>query len=87
MWAAKQHVVKVGGRGRDDVPEAHGRASTRTRYPSMLPGGALEGPLPPGPDDSRRKRRKPSTIRTNPQPGSRQVRPEEVEAARQEEAE
>jgi hypothetical protein len=46
MWAAGKHVVKVGGRGRDDVPsgvvEAYGE-----RYPSVMPGSVLEGPLPP----------------------------------------
>lgn len=46
MWAAGKHVVKVGGRGRDDVPagvvEAYG-----DRYPSVMPGSVLEGPLPP----------------------------------------
>lgn len=46
MWAAGKHVVKVGGRGREDVPsgvvEAYGE-----RYPSVMPGSVLEGPLPP----------------------------------------
>ncbi len=50
MWAAKQHVVKVGGRGRDSVPESVVE-SYADRYPSEIPGGALEGPLPPGPDN------------------------------------
>ena len=59
MWAAGKHVVKVGGRGRDDVPsgvvEAYG-----DRYPSVMPGSVLEGPLPPGNDaiDSRDKKKK-----------------------------
>ncbi|HUJ60925.1 MAG TPA: hypothetical protein VLX92_20620 [Kofleriaceae bacterium] len=51
MWAAKNHVVKVGGRGRSDVPSAM-VASYADRYPSVVPGGALEGPLPAGPDNS-----------------------------------
>jgi len=50
MWPAKKHVVKVGGRGRDSVPDGL-VASYADRYPSVLPGGSLEGPLPPGPDD------------------------------------
>jgi hypothetical protein len=60
MWAAGKHVVKVGGRGRDDVPsgvvEAYGE-----RYPSVMPGSVLEGPLPPGNDaiDSRDKKKDP----------------------------
>ncbi|HWU86653.1 MAG TPA: hypothetical protein VN253_05240 [Kofleriaceae bacterium] len=50
MWPAKAHVVKVGGRGRDSVPKAVVERYA-SRYPSKLPGGALEGPLPPGPDE------------------------------------
>lgn len=62
MWAAGKHVVKVGGRGREDVPagmvEAYGE-----RYPSILPGTVLEGPLPPSggasaqPDDEEGKKK------------------------------
>ena len=51
MWPSAHHVVKVGGRGRDDVPKEM-VGSYVDRYPSLLPGGALEGPLPPGPDDT-----------------------------------
>lgn len=56
MWAAGKHVVKVGGRGRDDVP-ASMVESYGDRYPSVMPGSVLEGPLPPGSDatDSRDK--------------------------------
>jgi len=50
MWPAKKHVIKVGGRGRENVPDAM-VASYVERYPSVLPGGALEGPLPPGPEE------------------------------------
>jgi hypothetical protein len=50
MWPAKKHVVKVGGRGRESVPEGL-VATYADRYPSVLPGGSLEGPLPPGPDE------------------------------------
>jgi hypothetical protein len=50
MWAAPRHVVKVGGRGRDDIPDAV-VAYYGERYPSSLPSGVLEGPLPPGPGD------------------------------------
>lgn len=45
MWASGNHVVKVGGRGREEVPSAvvehYGE-----RYPSAMPGSVLEGPLP-----------------------------------------
>lgn len=49
MWPAVKHVVKVGGRGRETVPGSVVE-SYADRYPSQLPGGALEGPLPPGPE-------------------------------------
>jgi len=49
IWPAPKHVVKVGGRGRDNVP-GDVVASYADRYPSKLPGGALEGPLPGGPE-------------------------------------
>ena len=54
MWPSARHVVKIGGQGRTSVPsslvEDYGE-----RYPSKLPGGSLEGPLPPGPDSAPRK--------------------------------
>jgi hypothetical protein len=34
------------------IAGARALASYVDRYPSLLPGGALEGPLPPGPDDT-----------------------------------
>lgn len=49
MWPAASHVVKVGGRGRESVPSSMVERYA-SRYPSQLPGGALEGALPPGPD-------------------------------------
>jgi hypothetical protein len=50
MWASTKHVVKVGGRGRETVPDSV-VSSYAKRYPSKIPGGALEGPLPAGPDN------------------------------------
>jgi hypothetical protein len=50
MWPSGNYVVKVGGQGRESVPDAV-IASYGDRYPSQLPGGSLEGPLPPGPED------------------------------------
>lgn len=49
LWAAKNHVVKLGGRGRTSVPSDLLEAYAE-RYPSKLKAGALEGPLPEGPD-------------------------------------
>ncbi|MGN6106770.1 MAG: hypothetical protein ACTHU0_16805 [Kofleriaceae bacterium] len=51
LWPSARHVVKVGGRGRDSVPESMVE-SYADRYPSRLPGGSLEGPLPPGRDEA-----------------------------------
>jgi hypothetical protein len=66
MWPSKRHVVKIGGRGRDGVPKEM-IASYADRYPSDLPGGALEGPLPPGPDEAP-KQEKDKYDPNNPQP-------------------
>jgi hypothetical protein len=67
MWPSRQYVVKVGGRGRTDVPKSM-VGSYGDRYPSLLPGGALEGPLPPGPDDSPKKETKDPYDPKNPRP-------------------
>jgi len=53
MWPSNQHVVKVGGRGRSEVPKSMVENYV-DRYPSQLPGGALEGALPAGPDGAPR---------------------------------
>jgi len=50
MWASKGHVVKVGGRGRTGVP-ANLVKWYGERYPSTMPSGLLEGPLPAGADE------------------------------------
>jgi hypothetical protein len=47
MWPSNLYVVKVGGRG-SGVPRSMVESYV-DRYPSQLPGGSLEGPLPPGP--------------------------------------
>ena len=53
MWAASDAVVKVGGRGRSDAPSDLVR-SYGDRYPSVIAGGVLEGPLPAGPEEAPR---------------------------------
>src|SRR4051794_41278510 len=50
IWPSSRYVVKVGGRGRKDVPASMVEPYV-DRYPSQLPGGSLEGPLPPGRDE------------------------------------
>jgi hypothetical protein len=67
LWAAKKHVVKIGGRGRDNVPSSV-VSSYADRYPSVIPGGALEGPLPAGPDSAPKKEEKEKYDETNPKP-------------------
>jgi hypothetical protein len=57
VWAAKRHIIKVGGRGRDSVPGSVVKAYAR-RYPSRITSGILEGPLPPGRDESRKNDKK-----------------------------
>ena len=47
MWASGAFIVKVGGRGRSDVPESIARAYAEL-FPSQIPGGVMEGPLPAG---------------------------------------
>ena len=67
MWPSKRHVVKIGGRGREDVPKAM-VSSYADRYPSALPGGALEGPLPPGPEAKPKQEDKEPYDPKNPKP-------------------
>jgi hypothetical protein len=67
MWPAVSHVIKVGGRGRDDVPKSMVERYA-SRYPSKLPGGALEGPLPPGPDETPKETPKEEYDAKNPKP-------------------
>ena len=45
LWVAAGHVIKIGGRAIDKVPEAL-ISSYGERYPSRLSPGALDGPLP-----------------------------------------
>lgn len=54
IWPSKKHVVKVGGQGRTGVPSSV-VSDYGDRYPSKLPGGALEGPLPAGPEEKPKK--------------------------------
>lgn len=50
MWAAERHIVKIGGRGLQKVPEPLVDAYA-DRYPSRVRSGMLEGPLPEGPEE------------------------------------
>jgi hypothetical protein len=49
LWATGRYLVKVGGRGLDQVPSAVVEAYGEP-YPSRLPGGALEGAVPSEPE-------------------------------------
>jgi hypothetical protein len=77
MWPSDKYVVKVGGRNRDDVPKAV-VASYADRYPSQLPGGALEGPLPAGPDNKSRDVPKDKYDPNNPRPDLDKVDPKKI---------
>jgi hypothetical protein len=48
FWAAKSHVIKIGGVGLTKVPEDLVEAYDE-RYKSRVKAGSLEGPLPEGP--------------------------------------
>ncbi len=77
MWPSQAHVVKVGGRGRDDVPKAMVERYA-SRYPSKLPGGSLEGPLPPGPDEAPKAEPKEAYDPKNPKPNLDNYDPDKV---------
>jgi hypothetical protein len=78
MWPSVRHVVKVGGQGRTSVP-ASVVESYGDRYPSKLPGGSLEGPLPPGPEAKPKKGdAKPAYDPDNPTPDVDNYDPEKV---------
>jgi hypothetical protein len=80
MWPSKQHVVKVGGRGRSEVPTSMVEDYV-DRYPSQLPGGSLEGALPPGSDEApvrSRKLEKQEYDSDNPRPDLEHYDPSKV---------
>jgi hypothetical protein len=79
MWPSSRYVVKVGGRGRTDVPASMVEPYV-DRYPSQLPGGSLEGPLPPGRDEppATHKPDKPAYDPSNPRPDAERYDPSKV---------
>jgi hypothetical protein len=79
MWPSSRYVVKVGGRGRADVPASMVEPYA-DRYPSQLPGGSLEGPLPPGRDEppATHKPDKPAYDPGNPRPDAEHYDPNKV---------
>jgi len=79
MWPSKTHVVKVGGQGRTEVPKGMVE-SYGDRFPSKLPGGSLEGPLPPGPGDKPKTGTgdKPAYDPNNPTPNIDNYDPDKV---------
>jgi hypothetical protein len=78
MWPSSHYVVKVGGRGRTDVPASMVEPYV-DRYPSQLPGGSLEGPLPPGRDEpATHKLDKPDYDPGNPRPDAEHYDPNKV---------
>lgn len=79
MWPSSRYVVKVGGRGRTDVPASMVEPYV-DRFPSQLPGGSLEGPLPPGRDEppATHKPDKPAYDPSNPRPDAEHYDPSKV---------
>jgi hypothetical protein len=78
MWPSKTHVVKVGGQGRTSVP-ASMVESYGDRFPSQLPGGSLEGPLPAGPEEKPKAGpEKPTYDPNNPTPDLDRYDPKKV---------
>ena len=79
MLPSSRYVVKVGGRGRTDVPASMVEPYV-DRYPSQLPGGSLEGPLPPGRDEppATHKLDKPAYDPGNPRPDAEHYDPNKV---------
>jgi hypothetical protein len=79
LWPSKLHVVKVGGRGRSQVPTSMVENYV-DRYPSQLPGGALEGALPPGTDEppAKGKLEQPAYDANNPHPDIEHYDPNKV---------
>jgi hypothetical protein len=77
MWPSGNYVVKVGGQGRDTIPDSM-VASYGDRYPSQLPGGALEGPLPAGPETQPKKEEKDAYDPKNPKPDMDKYDPDKV---------
>lgn len=77
LWPSTTYVVKVGGQGRTSVPssivESYGE-----RFPSKLPGGALEGPLPPGPEEKPNKDEREPYDPKNPRPDLDNYDPDRV---------
>lgn len=77
IWPSGKYVVKVGGQGRQTIPasvvERYG-----DRYPSGLPGGALEGALPPGPADRPNPEGKEPYDPSNPKPDLEHYDPKKV---------
>jgi hypothetical protein len=77
MWPSGKYVVKVGGQGRENVPEGV-VGSYGDRYPSQLPGGSLEGPLPAGPEDKPKTEPKDPYDPKNPKPDMDKYDPNKV---------
>jgi len=77
LWPSAKYVVKVGGRGLTKVPESMVEHYAN-RFPSQLPGGSLEGPLPAGPDDEPKVDPKDPYDPKNPKPDLDKYDPKKV---------
>jgi hypothetical protein len=79
IWPSGNYVVMVGGQGRETVADSM-VGKYGDRYPSQLPGGSLEGPLPVGPEDQPKKVKddKPEYDPKNPKPDIDKYDPKKV---------
>jgi hypothetical protein len=78
LWPSRGYVVKIGGQGRTNVPEGL-IEDYGDRFASKLPGGSLEGPLPPGPEELPKKgNEKDPYDSSNPRPNMDNYDPDKV---------
>lgn len=78
IWPSRGYVVKIGGQGRSNVPEGL-IEDYGDRFSSKLPGGSLEGPLPPGPEELPKKgNEKDPYDSNNPRPNLDNYDPDKV---------
>jgi hypothetical protein len=77
IWPSDRYIVMVGGQGRENVPDSMVE-KYGDRYPSQLPGGSLEGALPPGPEDKLKVDPKDAYDPKNPRPDIDKYDPNKV---------
>jgi len=77
LWAAKRHVVKVGGRAVRSIPPSLVETYAE-RYPSKLKSGALEAPLPARAAPTKKKGKKDKYDPSSPSPDWEKYKPKKL---------